>query len=555
MNVRILMKNRSWEWWTQWLVIALIGMGVVLQSYQKIHRPRLTTDFISWALSSMAPNWEMGMPYVDYWGINPPGVLLMTWIWGTLVGSSLLSFHILYLLCLGTISFLSWRILLKVFGLWESLCLFVVFGICFFSNTLQSQFFASEINGLVFSLLGLFIILKKSLSVRDILLAHICFVLAGQMKEVFAFSIVSTLPHILVSYHVGWRAFFRYCLWSLAGMLLGGLIILVYLIATGSVGAYREITHYKSTQFSITDFESISAKVYPLIQAPKEVLLAFDYQLPLLLAGGLMLWLFWMSQRSENYVKKGKSLGIMIHLPGNSLMYGVIVCFWLGSVLGYVVQGRSGAKYDLQPLLPMIIVIGWVGKLIGAHIGSLLQIPRVKGWVSIVAMGILLVPSRVLIAEDLKLARDYSLRSHLAWMKDAESPKHIGMELKMKEGTQPGDCVVGVYGWGIGSVYYYSQRPSCSKYFLINILPAERAQEYGEEILANPPAAVVYITEATDLNVEQFEKNVFNYTKVLEACYQQDDEFEQLYWLKVAKHEFDACGRVGMPNLHNEVSI
>jgi len=65
--------------------------------------------------------------------------------------------------------------------------------------------------------------------------------------------------------------------------------------------------------------------------------------------------------------------------------------------------------------------------------------------------------------------------------------------------------------------------------------------------VSNPPAALVYITVLTDLNVESFEQNIFNFSKVIDACFIQDDEFETLYWPAFEKREFKECFKKGLP--------
>ena len=102
---------------------------IILESYHQLRLTNLGTDFVSWGLSAMAPIFKIGFPYINYWGINPPGLLMFTALWGTIISSSLKSFHVLYIILLISIVFLAWKILNKFFSLIESLVLFVIFNI------------------------------------------------------------------------------------------------------------------------------------------------------------------------------------------------------------------------------------------------------------------------------------------------------------------------------------------------------------------------------------------------------------------------------------------
>src|SRR3990167_4993245 len=89
-----------------------------------------------------------------------------------------------------------------------------------------------------------------------------------------------------------------------------------------------------------------------------------------------------------------------------------------------------------------------------------------------------------------------------------------------------------VYGWGVGKSYFYSNRKPCTRFFLANILPEKHNNEYRTSLINNPPAVIVYTLGGADLNTENFEKNVFNFTDVLKDCYQQDAKFTRTYWPK-----------------------
>ena len=112
------------------LALALLPgfIWLILESFHALVIPLLGTDFVSWALQSMAAVWHLGNSYADYWNINPPGLMMMTTLWGWWFGGSLQSFHILFIFTLIGILILTWKIIGKIFKPIEQLLLFLIFG-------------------------------------------------------------------------------------------------------------------------------------------------------------------------------------------------------------------------------------------------------------------------------------------------------------------------------------------------------------------------------------------------------------------------------------------
>jgi hypothetical protein len=69
-----------------------------------------------------------------------------------------------------------------------------------------------------------------------------------------------------------------------------------------------------------------------------------------------------------------------------------------------------------------------------------------------------------------------------------------------------------------------------------------RIKIYQEEIVAHPPAAIIYSRGGSDMNVWSFEAEVINFSEVLKNCYRLDPSVHQyfgyffapidLYWKK-----------------------
>lgn len=531
---------------------------IILESNHQLKATRLGVDFVSWGLSAMAPIFKIGYPYINYWGINPPGLLIFTSLWGLLVSSSLQSFHVLYILLLATIVFLTWKILRRFFSSLESLVLFLIFNIFFFSSTTQSQFFPSEINGLVFALIGLCFTLKKKVSKKDIFWASFFFIMAGQMKEVFAFTGLTLFPHLLKAIHLGKKEIKKIIIYASLGILTSLLVLIGYLAINYSLGEYQDILKYKSGQFSLSDSGRFENTLFHSIHYPKERFIYPKYEMAVLLFTSFISFLVYLSLtiKSKKTSKKNNTFALNFNLPKQTMKYSILLFFWIGSTMGYMAQGRYGYKYEIPVVLPMILIIALSIKIIFRSILQFLNIKFSKNlylFISAILFTIFLLPKKFFFIEHYQDLSSYSLSTHLARWSNLENPGSFGLETYIKNNTNSSDCITSIYGWSVGSQYYYSQRKSCSKYFLINILPGDRYKEYQQELINNPPTAIVYITGNTDMNIEEFEQIAFDFSTVLQNCYKQDNQFSSLYWSNFTKEELSECLLSGIPknNLNN----
>ena len=72
------------------------------------------------------------------------------------------------------------------------------------------------------------------------------------------------------------------------------------------------------------------------------------------------------------------------------------------------------------------------------------------------------------------------------------------------------------YGWEAGAFHVYGKRPSCSRYFLSNLVNTPRQRdELGSQVIAGGPAVVVYRPQDADLVVPTYEHESFPWAKVL----------------------------------------
>lgn len=115
------------------------------------------------------------------------------------------------------------------------------------------------------------------------------------------------------------------------------------------------------------------------------------------------------------------------------------------------------------------------------------------------------------------------------------------IEKEIMKKTKPSDCIVHVYGWGVGTTYFYADRKPCSRFFLVNLLPDDFYEQYSSDLVTNPPAAIVYSLAGADIDNVRFEESVFDFPQVLKFCYKNDEIVPSLYLPKLNKKDLQKC--------------
>jgi hypothetical protein len=518
---------------------------LLLNSWQQLSSPLYSNDFNAWLMPVAASLRGLGVPFKDYWAIEPPALFLMTTIWG-FFSTSLAWFHVLRILLEISICFCWWYILQKTFPKIGAVILYVVGLLTFFSPTVQSMFFASELNGTFFVLLGLVVLLRPNKLGWQAFWAALAFGLAGQMKEVFAFSVFALIPLYMKASLRGWKVLLQIGLASLAGMAVMLGLTLGYLLSTGSLTAYREVMTSKSETFHITDLNFILRNGYQALQFPIDRFVLANYALVLIvavaLASGWAVAVF--GKYLELKVVKKIGLTVKTAVPPNLYAYAVLAFYWLGMWFGYTAQNRYGNKYDMAALLSTHALLGLAAVVISAGIIAILKslnwVPRklvspiAQRGVLLIILAVLILPNKTYFLTPVYETRAFHPSLLLAKWKNLENPELIKLELAIKARTSANDCIQGVYGWGIGNLFYYAQRKPCTRFTIPNIVTPNQVAEYRQSLVAHPPQALLYATGGADLNMKEFEQQVFDYSQVRDNCYSPDKEFSSLYWPKTS---------------------
>jgi hypothetical protein len=132
---------------------------------------------------------------------------------------------------------------------------------------------------------------------------------------------------------------------------------------------------------------------------------------------------------------------------------------------------------------------------------------------------VILVPKRQYLSSYLPQSTNYVL-----------SDRTYGFEKRIEELTTKDQCILSVYGWGVSENYLYSRRRPCTRFFLPNIVNQDwQKKEYARDIMENPPAAIAYTTVETDMDIQKFQTEVINISKIIKNCYVQDNKEDLIY--------------------------
>lgn len=393
-----------------------------------------------------------------------------------------------------------------------------------------------------FVLIGLYVLLGHQKLTVKAFLASLAFALAGQMKEVFAFTLFAMVPLYLKASLISWRYFVKAILATAAGLGVMLLLTVGYLVATNSVKAYQEVLISKSAAFKITDLDYQLGHAYPALQFPVYRFIALNYSIVILI--GFAVGLSWLtlvqSQRMNVTKDRQKNWLVKFKVPQDIYGYGVLVWYWFGAWLGYIAQNRYGNKYDIAMIFATHLVVAVFCLLLSNGLAAfakhILRLPSMmtnalsRAAIFVILLLVFITPGKLYPQTLIGQIESFSFRHYVYSWQNLENPNLLSLYAKIKQGTQPEDCIQGVYGWGISSLYLYSERKSCSRFFIPNIITNDQIAEYRSSLTDRPPAVLYYAKGYADLDIEAFEAEVFNYAKVKDSCYEADPEFLELHW-------------------------
>lgn len=503
---------------------ALSLLGIYLFS-----QPRLAGDVASHLLLAVSPILKIGSPYRDFWEIKPPVWPMVVYLWSRLFGFSILSIRIINILTAALVAFFTWRVYRRIFRTPVLEIVFVFTIIIVLSPLLNSIIFPTELLGLLLSLGALLALMDFGNDFPKFYLSGLLFFAASQTKEPFTFTVLAAIP-VFISLLVtrGFLKILKNITQFLLGILTGFVAIYIYLVSLGSVASYVEVLKFKEIFYPFS-FDRLSEYFLPSFYAAERTFVEPQKALSALIIFALLS--FYLANKFKKTLSFNKhnfrlTMGkTVIADPGRIDVY-TILFYTIGSFIGFAIGTTFGSHYLIQVVVPFYTITGLIFSYLFDSAAFLFEKSKPRFYLVLVLVflsAIILLPKRPYFSAYLHQEISFHL------MDDVRVYERRTTEL-----TTNDECVLSVYGWGVSENYLYSQRPPCTRFFLPNIVLQDwQKREYAKSIIENPPAVIAYQTAGADMDVQRFESEVINISKIVKNCYKQDSEEKVLYVPKI----------------------
>jgi hypothetical protein len=499
---------------------ALSLLGVYLFSQN-----RITGDAASHLLLAISPILKIGAPYKDFWDIKPPVLPLILYLWSNLFGFGILSIRIINIVTAALTVLVTWLVYRKIFRTPVLEVIFIFSIVLVLSPILNSIILPTELLGLLLSMGALYALIGFKKDFTKFYFSGLLFFAASQTKEPFTLTILATLPVFISSFlEGGFSRLFKNLVQFVLGVFTSFAAIYIYLAGFGSVGAYFEIFRYKQMFFPFT-FERLTLNFFPGFYAVERTFIAFPRVLStLIVLGTISFYLVNKFKKTLSFNSRNSRLivkSIVVADPERNKKYAALF-YSIGSFFGFGLGGSFGSHYLIQVVVPFYILGGFIVSYLFNSASFLFSRSKPYFYLTIFVAGLsvfIIFPKRPYFSVFLHEKINFSLTDGVH-----------GGERRINELTTKDQCVLSVYGWGTGENYLYSQRRPCTRFFLANIVNQDwQKKEYAEEILENPPAVIAYQTLGADIDVQKFESEVINMSKIVKNCYIQDSIEKSVY--------------------------
>ena len=498
---------------------------------------KLYGNAASRVLLALGPMLGIGSPYKDLYELVPPGYLMLVVGWVRAFGMSMDAFRLLQVFVVLINGWLLIKVLEKLFDI-KLLRLFIFFTtiVTVHSWVIQTDFFSIDFFATTLVLGGLASLLHLKNKFLKVSLAATLFVLASQMKDIYALSVLSLAPYYLRElFAKDKKDLLRLLVQSALGplMVLGS--IAAYLQLNDSLAAYLNIiddkTGFAQTQtFSLRltyhSFKTMVAIVEENFSLAPQPLLG------LFIINSIVFFALFKKQIQKTLQQVFKTI-YSTDSDWRSL-FRQFIKFLDGQLKNY---GETSWGRILLTITVIVFVLFGL-TIYGLYFGTQL-IMIVTSYYLVVGI-LMIIPLRQL-AE----AKSWPLKVFLSLaLLTIFVPKHIprffnfvpmhrdytfAIEEDIIAKVGKDECILHVHGWEIAISYIYTQRRPCSKYFLsnelFNIKRPGVVEEYSQHLVDNPPAAFLYNEKGSDMDIEKFDNQIIDFNQVLDSCYQPDPKY------------------------------
>lgn len=520
------------------LVIIIPITLITLYGVYIFNQDRIAGDTASHLLLSISPILNIGVPYKDIWEIKPPAWPLTVYFWSKVFGYGILSIKIFNMVLIALVTIFVYLIYKKVFKtpVLELIFLFTI--LINLSPLLETLILPTEVLGLMFSLLGLFFLLDKKNGLLNFAFSGLAFFLASQTKEPYTFTVLSVIPlFVFLLIKGNYVELVKKASSFLLGIFGGIALILGYLISTDSQSAYLQIFKYKEIFYPFS-IDRMFRNFSPAITATNNTFIQLYGGIFLLTTLAFVIFLLankfksavMFNTKNEKLVSKSITIISKDNLPKY-----IVLFYAIGSFLGFGLGGVFGSHYLIQAVVPFYLLLGLIVNYI---FEEFLFLTKKKKFYPILGAIVFFISLFIAFPK-----RQY-IKSYLVKDFNLVTIDNIySYEKRISELSSPDQCVLSVYGWGVGENYLYSGRKPCTRFFLPNMVREDwQKKEYSLSVINNPPAIIRYQRAGADMDINGFESGVINLGKIVKNCYLQDKIESTLYVPKIYnKSDLSSC--------------
>jgi hypothetical protein len=519
---------------------------------------RLYNDAAYIVLSTISHNFDLGLPYRDYWELRPPGYLLLIDLWVNIFGFKIYAFKLFEIFFRFGVGLTIYLIARKIFPGFRSFLVATLANIVFFSPAFGTLMYA-EPCGLFFSLLGLLVLFYVNSIGWKYFLATFFFVISGQIKDSFNGSVLALIP-FLVLFLISrkYKDFFKALIFSFSGAFFAIVPLVIYLVKLNVLNSYFEVLNYKAGYYQLFFWQNfdgfiigfarafwLSGKVLTIFNPILVTLITISVLLAvLIIKRGLIVNL--LSLKTGNTFIKIPSFKLL--LKKEHLYILSIIFFSIGSYVGFYMNNGFTPHYLVIILVSFYFLWSIVIYFFSEIIGFLFKyLP--KTLIFSLLLIIFLFPPKWILIQYLHSMQTPTDSIKSAY-KNLSSPDAdiYDFEKEIISKTSKDDCILSVYGWKSSEAYLYSQRRPCSRFVVANMVYLDwQKEEYRASLIKNPPQVIVD-SGAEDISIPDFEKNVLNLTKILKECYILEitsNEYgrysAKLYFPKYPREKLKSC--------------
>lgn len=424
-------------------------------------------------MPAIAPHLDIGLPYLDYWDVYPPGIYLFYYLFYYLGNDSFIAYNLLHIFLLGLTIILA----KKIFKIVSEINFVFYMALSYFLSPLYIYYLLpNELLGLFFSFFGLYIYLYKGSKFYNVILSNFFLLFAAFIKEIFF------LPALCIILYQLLKKEFKNVIFSLFGLASVIFILFVYVTYFQIIDQLIESYIYKYELFEINKMltENLFFIVFTVcvlaffIYSPKNI----KFNITSFIKKEYIVYLYSVLTL-VSFVLIGRDDGGHFDIPKIFALFLFLTIF----------LNISPKRYKILSLLVIVLTSGYILKFQHATYSYLLINPDIS-----------------------TIEKSYF--------------KKLDSEVR-EEITNDKSSFLYLYGWNSTNYYYELKIKPYSKYWIINpqIMTKKQINEFKQEIFKKAPNVIYYCGFNPDcpagFDVIKFESEYINFKKIINDCYSE----------------------------------